>query len=85
MKTGVNLSMQLGGLQKTTLIDFPGKVAATVFTVGCNFRCGYCHNPELVLLEKFGEVIKEADFFNFLKSRQGKLDGICITAPHRSL
>jgi len=73
--------MRIGGLQKLTLIDYPGKVAATVFLFGCNFRCPYCHNPELVY-SKFGEgqiQIKESDFFKFLKERIGFLDGICIT------
>ena len=73
--------MRIGGLQKLTLIDYPGKVAATVFLFGCNFRCPYCHNPELVY-SKSGEgqvQIKESDFFKFLKERTGFLDGICIT------
>jgi pyruvate formate lyase activating enzyme len=68
--------MILGGLQKTTLIDFPGKVACTVFTSGCNFKCGYCHNPELHPLQ---EHIDEKDFFEFLKTRVGKLEGVVIT------
>jgi len=73
--------MLLGGLQKLTLIDYPGKVAATVFTVGCNFRCPFCHNPELVLPDFGGTTgaISEKEFFDFLENRQGKLDGICIT------
>lgn len=73
--------MLLGGLQRLTLIDYPGKVAATVFTVGCNFRCPFCHNPELVFPDFGGAtgVISEKDFFDFLKKRQGQLDGICIT------
>lgn len=73
--------MLLGGLQKLTLIDYPGKVAATVFTVGCNFRCPFCHNPELVF-PNFGGLtgsFSEEEFFAFLKKRQGKLEGICIT------
>ena len=73
--------MTIGGLQKLTLIDYPGKVAATAFLFGCNFRCPYCHNPELVY-SKSGEgqpQIKESDFFKFLKERAGFLDGICIT------
>jgi len=73
--------MRIGGLQKLTLIDYPGKVAATVFLFGCNFRCPYCHNPELVY-SKFGEgqlQIQESDFFQFLKERTGFLDGVCIT------
>jgi len=73
--------MLIGGLQKSTLIDYPGKVGATVFTIGCNFKCGFCHNPELVDQKKIkGQPqISEAAFFDFLKERQGLLDGICIT------
>ncbi len=73
--------MLLGGLQKLTLIDYPGKIATTVFTVGCNFRCPFCHNPELVFPNFGGTTgtISEKDFFDFLKKRQGKLDGVCIT------
>lgn len=73
--------MNIGGLQKLTLIDYPGRVAATVFLIGCNFRCPYCHNPELVdpeLVERQPQI-KESDFFKFLKERIGFLDGICIT------
>lgn len=66
--------MIIGGLQKTSLLDFPEKIAAIVFTVGCNFRCGYCHNPELI---NGGAKIEEV--FEFLKTRQGKLDGVVIT------
>ncbi len=83
--------MLIGGLQKMTLIDYPGKVAATVFTAGCNFRCSFCHNPELVLASQFTvrsgkqneKQIKE--FFEFLKTRQGKLDGVCITGGEPTL
>jgi pyruvate formate lyase activating enzyme len=73
--------MHLGGLQKLTLIDYPGKIAATVFTVGCSFRCPFCHNPELVLPDWSGGVgsVSEEEFFSFLKSRQNKLEGVCIT------
>ncbi len=73
--------MKLGGIQKLTLIDYPGKVVATVFTVGCNFRCPFCHNPELVLVnEDLGTgCLNEEEFFKFLKNRKGKLDGVCIT------
>ncbi|HUD08901.1 MAG TPA: anaerobic ribonucleoside-triphosphate reductase activating protein [Candidatus Saccharimonadales bacterium] len=72
--------MILGGLQKLTLIDYPGHLAATVFTVGCNFRCPFCHNPELVLLAKYSASnIFEKEFFDFLETRQGKLEGVCIT------
>jgi pyruvate formate lyase activating enzyme len=73
--------MVLGGFQKLTLIDYPGKVATTVFTVGCSFRCPFCHNPELVISSQFGVHGNniEKDFFEFLKKRKGKLEGVCIT------
>ena len=73
--------MIFGGLQKTTLVDYPGKVAATVFTAGCNFRCPYCHNPELVLpamIEKQPKIT-EKEILDFLKERSGFLEGLCIT------
>ena len=72
--------MIIGGLQKLTLIDYPGHLAATVFTFGCNFRCPFCHNPELVSgsLYKISGILEE-DFFKFLKERKGKLEGVCIT------
>ncbi len=75
--------MLIGGIQTLTLLDFPGKVATTIFTAGCNFRCGYCHNPELVLPELIQknrhDFIPEEKFFNFLKSRENFLDGVAIT------
>lgn len=72
--------MILGGLQKTTFIDFPGKIAATVFTSGCFFRCPWCFSPELVLTEKIKNQprISEAEFFDFLKKRKKLLEGIVI-------
>lgn len=73
--------MLLGGWQKTTLVDYPGKVAATVFTAGCNFRCPYCHNPELVLPELIKEQpkISESEVFDFLRERRSFLEGLCIS------
>lgn len=71
--------MILGGYQKLTLIDYPGKLATTVFTVGCNFRCPFCHNPELVDLKLVHNEESEKEFLNFLKKRKGKLEGVCIT------
>jgi len=75
--------MLIGGLQKTTLIDFPGRVAATIFTVGCNFRCPFCHNKDLVTVNNFKkssfEQVQEEELFRFLESRKGILDGVCIT------
>lgn len=69
----------IGGLQKVTLLDFPGKIACTVFLTGCNLRCPYCHNPELVLPQDSKKYIFEGELFKFLVSRKGKLDGVCIT------
>ena len=69
--------MIISGLQKTTLIDYPGKVACTVFTRGCNFRCGYCYNKELVLSNAPSIALDE--FFIFLETRRNFLDGVCIT------
>jgi pyruvate formate lyase activating enzyme len=81
--------MQIGGLQKTTLIDYPGTVACTVFTVGCNFSCPWCHNRELVTRKLFEEsgrkLISEEDFWGFLEKRRGILDGVCITGGEPTL
>ena len=72
--------MLIGGLQKSSMLDYPGKIAAIVFTQGCNFRCGYCHNPELLDINVHAPTqISVPAFFDFLKSRQGKLDGVVIT------
>jgi pyruvate formate lyase activating enzyme len=72
--------MLLGGYQKLTLIDYPGKIAATVFTVGCSFRCPFCHNPELVVSSQLSaQSNMEKEFFEFLKKRKGKLEGVCVT------
>ena len=70
--------MRLGGLQKMTLLDFPGHVACTVFTVGCNFRCPFCHNSSLVVSPEVPELSQD-DFFAFLQKRRGLLDGVAIT------
>lgn len=72
--------MILGGLQKTTLIDYPGRVACAVFLSGCNFRCPFCYSPELVLPEKIKiqPKISEKKFFDFLKERRGLLQGVVI-------
>ena len=66
------------GLQKLTLLDFPGEVACTVFSSGCNFRCPFCHNASLVLSDG-AELLPEAEVVNFLKKRSGVLDGVCFT------
>ena len=77
--------MLLKGLQKLTLLDFPGRLAATVFVGGCNFRCPFCHNASLVLPEKFGPTLPEEEFFSFLSSRLGKLTGVCVSGGEPTL
>lgn len=67
------------GLQKTTLLDYPGHVAATLFTHGCPLRCPYCHNPELVTGPEPEEFIDELAVLSFLDRRKNVLDGVCIT------
>jgi pyruvate formate lyase activating enzyme len=71
--------MILAGFQKLTLLDYPGKIATTVFTLGCSFRCPFCHNPELVDLRLAHNEESEKEFFAFLAKRKGKLEGVCIT------
>ncbi|MBQ5778016.1 MAG: anaerobic ribonucleoside-triphosphate reductase activating protein [Oscillospiraceae bacterium] len=71
--------MNIAGFQRLTLLDFPGKTAATVFTPGCNFRCPFCHNASLVLHTDEAEHYGEEEILSYLKKRQGILDGICIT------
>ena len=71
--------MLISGLQKLTLLDYPGKVACTVFTGGCNFRCPFCHNASLVLPERIEQENNEEMVLAFLKKRRGILDGVAIT------
>lgn len=77
--------MQIHGLQKTTLLDFPGHVASTIFFGGCNFRCPFCHNMNLVLNAANEPVISEEELFHHLNSRIGILDGVCITGGEPTL
>jgi len=74
----------IAGLQKMTLLDFPGRVACTLFLQGCNFRCPFCHNSEL--LPQGGEPLMEMpEFLAFLKKRQGLLDGVCVSGGEPTL
>ena len=77
LKRGIG--MRVRGLQKLTLLDFPGKMGCTVFLGGCNFRCPFFQNSELILPGGDEYEIPEEEFFAFLKKRQGMLDGVCIT------
>lgn len=76
--------MIIGGLQKTSLIDFPGKVSSVCFVSGCNFRCPYCHNPDLVLNPGHA-FLDEKSFFDFLRERQGFLDGVVVSGGEPTL
>ena len=71
--------MLISGLQKLTLLDYPGKVACTVFTGGCNFRCPFCHNSALVLPEKLAQDSSADEVLRFLRKRVGVLDGVAVT------
>ncbi len=71
--------MKIHGFQKMTLLDYPGKVACTVFLAGCNFRCPFCHNAFLVTQIDQSSVQESADILAYLQKRKGILDGVCIT------
>lgn len=77
--------MLIHGLSKLTLLDYPEHLACTVFTGACNFRCPFCHNAPLVLAPDSCPELPEEEFFDFLISRQGKLDGVCITGGEPTL
>ena len=70
--------MKICGLQKVSTIDYPGEIACTIFLYGCNFRCGFCYNPDLVIRDA-PEEFSEEYVLDFLKTRIGKLDAVCIT------
>ena len=76
--------MKISGLQKLTLLDFPERVACTVFTFGCNFRCPFCHNASLVE-GPAPEAVSEEEFFSYLSKRKGVLDGVAITGGDPTL
>ena len=75
--------MKIAGLQKMTLLDYPGKVACTVFLPGCNYRCPFCHNGGL--LEQAPEALPPEELLTFLEKRRGLLDGVCITGGEPTL
>lgn len=77
--------MLIGGLQKFSLINYPKKTSALIFTQGCSFLCQYCHNPELVLKKKFQAPIDEDTVLSFLKKRQNQLDAVVITGGEPTL
>jgi pyruvate formate lyase activating enzyme len=77
--------MKIGYVQKTSFIDYPGKISAIVFCQGCNFRCPYCHNPELVDPDRYCDNLLMEDVYAYLEKRKGKLDGIVITGGEPTL
>ncbi|MFA7658973.1 MAG: anaerobic ribonucleoside-triphosphate reductase activating protein [Candidatus Gastranaerophilaceae bacterium] len=77
--------ISIGGLQKSSLIDYPEKISAIIFTQGCNFRCPYCHNPELIEGKMEKERGNREQILEFLNSRKDKLDGVVITGGEPTL
>ena len=81
--------MRISGIQKSTSIDYPGKISCVVFTMGCNFRCPFCHNPESVLPDQMkliqNDLIPDQAVFNFLETRKGKLDWVSICGGEPTL
>ena len=79
--------MKIGGFQKTSLKDYPGKISSIIFTIGCNFRCPFCYVPELVLPEKIKEIkeISEASIFSYLRENKKFIDAVVITGGEPTL
>jgi pyruvate formate lyase activating enzyme len=77
--------MVIAGIQKVSLADYPGKICSILFTQGCNFRCRYCHNPELVDPTRFGEAMSTEAVLAFLGTRAGRIEGIVITGGEPTL
>ena len=77
--------MVIHGFQKLTLLDYPGKVACTLFSGGCNFRCPFCQNGNLVQHPEWEPVIPEEEIFAVLEKRRGVLDGVCVTGGEPTL
>lgn len=71
--------MRIAGFKKQSLIDYSGNISSVIFTQGCNFRCGFCHNPDLVIPEKYGITYREKEIFEYLIKYTKMLDAVCIT------
>jgi pyruvate formate lyase activating enzyme len=79
------LTMRIGGFQKVSLIDYPGQISAVVYTQGCNFRCPYCHNPDLVNPLLYKAIEAPESILSFLDMRRGKLDAVTLTGGEPTL
>ncbi len=77
--------MKIAGYNKLTLLDFPGKMACTVFLAGCNMRCPFCHNASLVINPTSQPTVSEEEFFAFLDKRKGMIEGVCVTGGEPTL
>lgn len=77
--------MKIGGFVKSSLINYPGKIAAVIFTQGCNFRCPYCHNPQLVYPGLFTDPVSFKSIFDFLKERRGLIEGVVFSGGEPTL
>ncbi len=77
--------MLIGGIQKLSLVDYPGHTTIALFTIGCNMRCGWCHNAELVVLEKFAPALDQNQVLEFIKSRVGLVDSVTISGGEATL
>jgi pyruvate formate lyase activating enzyme len=76
--------MIISGLEKLSLVDYDGCLCCTIFTFGCNFKCPFCHNSDLVLKSGISSYTED-DIFNFLSKRKGLLDGVCISGGEPTL
>ena len=81
----VNRQMVFGGIQKNSFIDFPGKISCVLFLAGCNFRCPFCHNPELVKRDRFSSYFDEQAVYRFLEQRKDFLDGVVISGGEATI
>lgn len=77
--------MKIAGFKKQSLIDYPGNISSVIFTQGCNFRCDYCHNPNLVLPEKYETCFEEKELFTYWNKYKHLLDAVCITGGEPSI
>ena len=79
------MTVKIYGMQKTTLVDYPGRVATTLFTGGCNFRCPYCHNGDLIVGLNDIKPYTKDDIFDHLRKRRNVLDGVVISGGEPTL